>query len=410
LLPTSPIDATGGEDGNDPVTAARGGDFVSGRPMPLKRNRTRRDDALARVDPTRFEALIAEHYRTQGWSVEHVGADHAGTDHDGGIDLKLRRADEYLVVQCKRWNANQVTHNAVHELIGVMITQGATGAVVVTCGEFTRAALDAALREPRMQLVDGDTVRRWIDLGGLEAEAARSASAHSHAADDWARPTTRNRDARARHRKGGGAFAPAIIATAVVMAFVGFVVLQAQPAARATATPSSPATYRAPLAPASLPPPSTAPVAPVPERAGHLKPLADTVKKATTAYLRQAGMPDTSRPIDREAARAAARKLDGVRSVFWIDRDNFMVMVDGSERRSMAMIDQVCIALQPLGDTLAVVVNVQDLTAQTPDAATTLSRNCQLPKGQRAFLQGKRQVDVVAPETRAVFKDQQGEK
>jgi len=85
-------------------------------------------------------------------------------------------------------------------------------------------------------------------------------------------------------------------------------------------------------------------------------------------------------------------------------------MVDGSQYRSMAMIDQVCVALEPLGDTLGVVVHVQDVTAQHADDATTLSRNCQLPEGQRAFLQRKRQVDVVAREVRTEFEDQQARK
>jgi hypothetical protein len=47
----------------------------AGRRMPLKFNRSRWDDALSRVDPMRFEALIADHYRAEGWSVEHVGAE-----------------------------------------------------------------------------------------------------------------------------------------------------------------------------------------------------------------------------------------------------------------------------------------------------------------------------------------------
>jgi hypothetical protein len=121
-------------------------------------------------------------------------------------------------------------------------------------------------------------------------------------------------------------------------------------------------------------------------------------------------MPDVSRPIDHEAARMAAKTVPGVRTALWLDRENFVVMVEGSQYRSMAMIDQVCVALEPLGDTLGVVVNVQDTTAQHADGATTLSRNCQLPEGQRAFFQRKRQVDVVAPEVRARFKDQQAKK
>ena len=129
-----------------------------------RRGRTRvthrRDDKLARLDPSAFEALIAEHYRRQGYKVERVG--HGGAHFDGGIDLKLRRGDEYVVVQCKRENAYQVTHNVGHELIGVMCTQGATGAIVVNSGEFTEAARSSAQREPRLTLVDGDEVRRWF--------------------------------------------------------------------------------------------------------------------------------------------------------------------------------------------------------------------------------------------------------
>ncbi|NCT67858.1 MAG: hypothetical protein GXC76_09450 [Rhodanobacteraceae bacterium] len=123
---------------------------------------------------------------------------------------------------------------------------------------------------------------------------------------------------------------------------------------------------------------------------------------------RSARMPDAHRPIDREAARAAVRPLPGVRSAVWLDAANLIVMVDGQRHRSMDMIDQVCLALEPLGDTLAVVVNVQDATAKNGDEAMTLSRNCQLPEDERAFMQAKRQVDVVAPEVREQFKKMQG--
>ena len=99
--------------------------------MPLKANRRRWDDALSRVDPTEFERLLAQHYRREGWTVEHVGAAASGRAYDGGIDLKLRRGYEYVLVQCKRWNAYQVPHNDVHELVGVMVGEGATGAVLV---------------------------------------------------------------------------------------------------------------------------------------------------------------------------------------------------------------------------------------------------------------------------------------
>ena len=128
----------------------------SGRP----RVTNPRDDRLARLDPAEFEALIATHYRRQGYEVERVG--HGGAHFDGGIDLKLRRGSEYVVVQCKRENVFQVTHNVGHELLGVMCTQGATGAIVVNTGEFTPYAHKSARGDRRLTLVEGDEVRRWF--------------------------------------------------------------------------------------------------------------------------------------------------------------------------------------------------------------------------------------------------------
>lgn len=123
--------------------------------------------------------------------------------------------------------------------------------------------------------------------------------------------------------------------------------------------------------------------------------------------LRAMRVPDASRPIDHEAARAAVRPLPGVSSSIWIDRTNLLVMVGGSRYRSMETIDRVCLVLERLGDTLAVVVNLQDVMATTYEGADTLSRNCQLAEGERALLQPKRQLDVIDPELRRVFRAQQ---
>lgn len=114
---------------------------------------------------------------------------------------------------------------------------------------------------------------------------------------------------------------------------------------------------------------------------------------------RSARMPDPHRPIDHEAARAAMRPIEGVRTSLWLDRENFMVMVGGQQQRSLGTIDRVCVALEPLGDTLAVCVNVQDVAAKNGDEAETLSE-LPLAGGKRVYLQAKRRVDVVAPEVR----------
>jgi hypothetical protein len=137
----------------------------------LKSVRNRRDDALSRISWDRLESMLAEYYRREGYAVEHVGTGGSGRKFDGGIDLKLRKDGEYILVQSKHWNAMQVPHNAVHELLGVMVNEGATGAILVTSGEFTRAAIEAATKQGHVQLVDGDDLRAMLDpLPELAAE------------------------------------------------------------------------------------------------------------------------------------------------------------------------------------------------------------------------------------------------
>ncbi len=130
-------------------------------------------------------------------------------------------------------------------------------------------------------------------------------------------------------------------------------------------------------------------------------------REAARQVMRSARIPDSTRPIDPEAARAAIRPMAGVRSAVWIDRANLLVMVDSAALRSDRTIDSVCRALEPLGDTLAVVVNLQNLSATGLEESATLSRNCQLPTGERAWLQGKRRIDVVPREELDAFTAQQ---
>ena len=131
--------------------------------MALKRNRTAWRDHLSRVTWQDFERVLADYYRDLGFDVEHCGTGAGGQRYDGGVDLVLRRDQETVLVQCKHWNAAQVPHNDVHQLIGLVETRGATRAVLVTSGEFTTAARDAASRTSRIELMDGSDLRRAID-------------------------------------------------------------------------------------------------------------------------------------------------------------------------------------------------------------------------------------------------------
>ena len=63
----------------------------------LKVVRHRRDDALSRIRWDELESLLADYYQGQGFDVEHVGTGGSKARFDGGIDLKLRKDDAYLL-------------------------------------------------------------------------------------------------------------------------------------------------------------------------------------------------------------------------------------------------------------------------------------------------------------------------
>lgn len=126
----------------------------------------------------------------------------------------------------------------------------------------------------------------------------------------------------------------------------------------------------------------------------------DGLKAMNEDFRKAIKLADPARRVDREAARAVLRDLEGLASAVWIDHENLFVLVDRNDLRTQAMIDAICSRLEPLGDTLGVVVNLQSTAARTGDEQATLSRNCQLQPGERAFMQKERQIDVVPAELR----------
>jgi restriction system protein len=141
----------------------------------LKNVGYRYDDALSGVGRAELERLLATYYREVGWWVEHAGTGtgDTGAQFDDGVDLRIRRDAQVVLVRCKHWNVEQVPHNAVHELIGAMVNEAATGAILVSSGEFTPAAIEAANRHGYVKLIDADALRGM--LGSLlEPEDAQS--------------------------------------------------------------------------------------------------------------------------------------------------------------------------------------------------------------------------------------------
>lgn len=121
-------------------------------------------DALARLIWQDFEHLLAEYYRGQGYHVERHNASRPLQAPKGGIDLRLRRGSETVLVQCKHWDAEEVQLADVNGLLGNMLNEAASRGVFVTRGRYSREAMAFMRRQPRLQLVDGDMLRVMLKL------------------------------------------------------------------------------------------------------------------------------------------------------------------------------------------------------------------------------------------------------
>jgi restriction system protein len=98
-----------------------------------------KQDGLASIRTlswSRFETLVAEAYRRQGYTVSRPSANGP----DGGVDLVLRKDGNTLLVQCKQWKVWKVGVKVIREMYGVLTDRKAHGVVVVTSGMFTQEA------------------------------------------------------------------------------------------------------------------------------------------------------------------------------------------------------------------------------------------------------------------------------
>lgn len=129
------------------------------------------------------------------------------------------------------------------------------------------------------------------------------------------------------------------------------------------------------------------------------------VQDIANDFKRSIKLADTAKPVDREKARQVAKTVPGVRSAVWFDRENFFAIVERNEQKTYQTIDAICLKLEPLGDTLGVVVNLQSGAARNGDELEILSRNCQLAPGDRAFMQKERKIDALDPEIRKQHKE-----
>lgn len=116
------------------------------------------DDALRWVDRKTLERLLAAYYRDLGWWVESAAGE--GRPDDAGLVLKRDR--DILLLDCSHWGGDRRPDDAVASLIRAVERAGATGAILVDRGSFSRADHDAANRHGHIRLIDDDGLRAML--------------------------------------------------------------------------------------------------------------------------------------------------------------------------------------------------------------------------------------------------------
>jgi restriction system protein len=114
--------------------------------------------AIRTLSWQRFETLVGEAYRRQGYAVSRASEDGGP---DGGVDLVLKKDGSTVIVQCKQWKAWGVGAPVVREVFGVLTARKAQGVIIVTSGHFTEEARSFA-RGKSIDLVDGPQLAELI--------------------------------------------------------------------------------------------------------------------------------------------------------------------------------------------------------------------------------------------------------
>lgn len=113
--------------------------------------------ALLRLEPYQFEQHVMSFFQSAGltaWVTKQ--------SNDAGVDGFVRHPEGLIVVQCKR-NApeNPVGRPIIQQLKGVVEENEAWRGYIVTTSTFTQEARESASRNPKLVLIDMNTLWRW---------------------------------------------------------------------------------------------------------------------------------------------------------------------------------------------------------------------------------------------------------
>jgi len=116
--------------------------------------------SLAALDWPKFELLVAELYRRRGYAVEIS----SGFGSEEGIDMKLTRGDEVILVQSKHWEILKGYQVGAQEIMGLyqmVANEPGQHGIFVSTGEYTSEAREFVEGKP-IQLMGIADVERMI--------------------------------------------------------------------------------------------------------------------------------------------------------------------------------------------------------------------------------------------------------
>lgn len=112
---------------------------------------------LEQIHPHKFEHLIADLFRSQGYEAEVTKA-----SNDGGKDIILRKGKETKLVEVKRYNKSSVGRPLIQKLHSAIVDAEAAGGYFVTLSHFNANARQYAANK-HIQLIDGDELIRMMN-------------------------------------------------------------------------------------------------------------------------------------------------------------------------------------------------------------------------------------------------------
>lgn len=121
-------------------------------------------ELLKAIEWRRFEIVCAKYFELVGYRAKLTVF-----GQDGGIDIELYKPDKtghyekrVGIVQCKSWRNVKVGVKEVREFYGIMAAERVNTGLYMTCGYFTREALQFG-QGKRMMLLEGRDILKLIE-------------------------------------------------------------------------------------------------------------------------------------------------------------------------------------------------------------------------------------------------------